>query len=363
MTKYAVLTAVVVCLLAGFALGQNRFEGHNIILDVPTTQRAAACAIRYAPPTTQITITDLDRATPMKVAACGGTQTSLTAASGGSATMRANPSDFKWCFQGEDKRYRISFAGDQYSGPISYDWVADSSVGSTGAYNVKDFGALGNGRADDTIAIQSALAFLASRNGGILHFPEGDYPVGGITNFKGITVPSGVTIQGVAGLHTGAATNNVVKKNASRITLNGPDRALFKLGECTEKVAFKDIELLGSSQQNTIGIEGVGAYNSTQDLAIENVAFSTFWRGIYVHGLPQTNLNWQFDYVHIDRCRFVFNTDAGIYTNIRNSDWRVQNSLFINPRRTSTQKADSMVFERVAGVLIDNTVGGGFVNA
>jgi hypothetical protein len=79
--------------------------------------------------------------------------------------------------------------------------------------------------------------------------------------------------------------------------------------------------------------------------------------------LPQTDLNWQFDYIQLDRCRFVFNTDAGIYTNIRNTDWRVQNTLFINPPRTATQKADSMNFERAAGILIDNTVGGGFANA
>jgi hypothetical protein len=58
---------------------------------------------------------------------------------------------------------------------------------------------------------------------------------------------------------------------------------------------------------------------------------------------------WQFDYIHIDRCRFVFNTDAGIYTNIRNSDWRVQNSLFINPPKSPTQRADSMYVEHVAG--------------
>jgi hypothetical protein len=228
---------------------------------------------------------------------------------------------------------------------------------------VRDFGAVGDGSADDTFAIQSALAFVASRNGGILFFPEGDYHVGRDANFRGLTLPSGITIQGVAGLHSGAATNNLVKTNASRITLEGASRDLFRIGECTEKVAFKDIELLAVNQQNTVAVHALGAYNSSQDFDFENVAFSTFWRAIYAHGLPQTDLQWQFDYVHIDRCRFVGNTDAGIYTNIRNSDWRVQNSFFINPRRTATQRADSMYFERVAGVFIDNTAGGGFSQA
>jgi hypothetical protein len=363
MTKLVLLAAFAVAALSTVSFAQNRFEGYNIILDVPTTQRAFACAIRYSPPSTTITITDIDRSTPMKVTACGGSGTSLTAGGSGSATMRADAGTYKWCFEGEDKRYRITFAGDQLSGPMTYDWIPDVAAGPTGSYNVKDFGETGDGRTDDTIAVQSALAYLATKNGGTLFFPEGDYAVGGTPNFKGIVMPAGVTIQGMAGLHTGAATNNVVKKNPSRITLNGSNRALFRIGECTEEIAFKDIELLANSQQNTIGIEAVGAYNTSQDLTISDAAFSTFWRAIYAHGLPQTNLNWQFDYIHISRTRFVFNTDAAIYTNIRNTDWRIQDSLFVNPRRTPTQKADSMMFERAAGILIDNTVGGGFTNA
>jgi hypothetical protein len=172
-----------------------------------------------------------------------------------------------------------------------------------------------------------------------------------------------VTIQGIGGIHSNATTSDLPRKSPSRINLNGANRAIFRIGECMEKISIKDIELIATSQQNTIGVEGVGAYTSVQDLYFENVTFHSLTRGISARGLPQTDLNWQFDYIHIDRCRFVFNTDAGIYTNIRNTDWRVQNSLFINPPRTATQKADSMVFERAAGILIDNTVGGGFANA
>ena len=363
MTKLVLLAALAVAALSTVSFGQNRFEGYNIILDAPTTQRSFACAIRYSPPTAAITITDLDRSTPMRVSACGGSGTNLSAASSGTATMRANAGNYKWCFEGEDKLYRVTFAGDQYSGPVTYNWAPDIASGPTGAYNVKDFGATGDGQNDDTVAVQSALAYLASKNGGTLYFPEGDYLVGGTPGFKGIVMPSGVTIQGVAGLHTGAATNNVVKKNPSRITLTGSNRSMFKIGECTEEIAFKDIELLANSQMNTVGIEAVGAYNTSQDLTISDAAFSTFWRAIYAHGLPQTDLNWQFDYIHISRTRFVFNTDAAIYTNIRNTDWRIQDSVFINPRKTATQKADSMMFERAAGILVDNTVGGGFANA
>jgi len=349
--------------LAPLVFSQNRFEGYNIILDVPETQRTATCAIRYAPPTAAITITDLNSATPMNLKSCGGSASTLTKSTATTYAVRASPTDYKWCFEGEDKRYRISFAGDQYQRTVTYDWIPTPDEKSLGTYNVRDFGALGDGKTDDTIAIQSALAFIASRNGGVLNFPEGDYHIGGIPNFKGIALPSNVTIRGIGGMHSNASTSDLPRQNPTRITLNGANRAIFRIGECMEKIAVKDIELIAASQQNTIGIEGVGAYTSVQDLYLENVSFHSLWRGISARGLPQTDLNWQFDYVHIDRCRFVFNTDAGIYTNIRNTDWRIQNSLFINPPRTATQKADSMNFERAAGILIDNTVGGGFANA
>ena len=346
--------------LSVVALSQNKFEGYNLILNVPEDQRGPACAMRFVPPTTNITISDLNPATAMNLKSCGGSQSNLTRSTATTFSLKASPTDFKWCFEGEDKRYRISFQGDKNTGTVVYDWIPVPDEKTAGNYNVRDFGAVGDGRTDDTIAIQSALAYIAVRNGGILHFPEGDYQVGNIPNFKGLAIPSNITIQGIGGLHSNASTSDLPRPNPTRITLNGTNRALFRIGECMEKIAFKDIELIAKSQQNTVAVEALGAYTSTQDTYFENVTFHSFWRGISAYGLPQTNLNWQFDYIHIDRCRFIFNTDAGIYTNIRNTDWRIQNSLFINPKKTATNRADSMYFERAAGILIDNTVGGGF---
>ena len=232
-----------VFLLSFNAFAQNKFEGYNILVDAPDTQRTATCAIRYVPPTTDIIITDLDTSTPMKLSNCAGAGSSLTQ-NGATATMRGNPNNFKWCFQGEDKRYRISYKGDQFSGDIVYDWIATPAT--PGIYNVKDFGAVGDGVADDTLAIKSALAFIATRNGGILNFPEGDYVVGAMASNRAIALPSGVTIQGIGSLQSNTFSNNVVQKNPSRITLNGGNRALFRIGECTERVTLRDIELFAT---------------------------------------------------------------------------------------------------------------------
>jgi polygalacturonase len=45
-------------------------------------------------------------------------------------------------------------------------------------YNVIDFGAVGNGNALDTEAIQKAIDFCASKNGGTVYFPPGVYLIG-----------------------------------------------------------------------------------------------------------------------------------------------------------------------------------------
>ncbi len=338
----------------------NKFEGYNIVLSVPEDHQTATCTIRYVLPTTDIAITDLNPATPMNVRACGGSDSTVSR-SGATVTMRASATNYKWCFQGEDKRYRITFNGDKYSGKVVYDWV--SVENPTGIYNVKDFGAVGDGKTDDTIAIQSALAFMATKNGGILQFTQGDYAIGNVPGYKGIVLPSGITIQGVSGLHTGASTNNIVNKGPTRITLNGKNRAVFRIGECTEKIAIKDIELFADSGEGTYGFEALGAYTSSQDIHFENVVFSNFYRGISVVGLPQTNREWQCDYLKLSRLRFIYNTDAGIYSNTTNANWKIQSSLFINPQKRAMNNGDSMHFERAASIFIEDTFGGGFPHA
>lgn len=346
------------CVFFISANSQNKFEGYNIIVDAPERHQSATCALRYVPPTTKITVTDLNSSTPMKVSSCGGSGTNLIQVNNSSASVVANGSNYKWCFQGEDKRYRITFDGDQYSGKITYDWIATPDKTNLGFYNIRDFGAVGDGRTDDTIAIKSAMAFIASQNGGTLTFPAGNYVV-----TSSVTLPSGIVIQGVSGLSTDATTNNVVKENPSRITLVGANRALFRIGECTERVTIKDIELYGNSNENTYGIEALGAWITSQDFYFERVAFSRFFRGVYIHGLTQTDLGWQFDYIKFNHCRFIYNRDAGIYTNIRNSDVKIEGCFFSNPKRQSGQNANSMDFERMGAILIQDTFGGGFPNA
>jgi len=358
MFKSFVIAVPLFFAMAAGMFAQNKFEGYNVVVDVPKTQTGPKCAVRYVPPATTITITDLTPATPMKVTACGGSGGSLVQKTATTATVKAGAADYKWCFQGEDKLYKITFAGDQYSGQLTYNWPAQSDERTRGLYNIRDFGAVGDGQTDDTIAFKSAMAALAVNNGGTLTVPDGDYIV-----TSPVAVPSGVIIQGTNGLNSMASTSDLVRKNPSRVTLRGSDQTLFRIGECTENVSFRDIELFAQSNVGTNGVEAYGAYISSQGFNFDRVTFQGFNRGINAYGLPQTDLSWQFDYVKINACRFVYNRDAGIYANMRNTDWKVMGSQFINPKRQAGQNANSMHFERAGMILIQDTYSGGFPNA
>lgn len=345
------------------AAAQNRFEGYNIIVDAPDTHTVATCATRYVAPRTQITITDLDAATPMKLGSCsGGNFAPVRQINATTANVNANDVDFKWCFTGEDKLYRISFQGDPLTGKITYNWIPNPDERGAGIYNVRDFGAKGDGRTDDTVAIKSAAAFIAGRNGGKLMFPDGDYIVGNspdYPNFEGIALPSGITVEGTASLNTSTSRGNVIPRSPTRITLKGANRAIFRIGECTERVAVRDIELNAESQQNTFGVEAVGAFLSSQDVFFERIAFSNFQRGIYAHLLPPNNGQWQFDYVKVNNCRFSFNRDAGIWIDVWNTDWAIRGAFFIMPPKRPGAAANGIYAFRTGAMLIEDSFAGG----
>jgi hypothetical protein len=72
-----------------------------------------------------------------------------------------------------------------------------SSCAENTQLNVLDFGAKGNGKADDTLAFQKALD-QAGEKGGVVLVPPGQYRLDGV-----ISIPEGVTLEGVwRGPHT-----------------------------------------------------------------------------------------------------------------------------------------------------------------
>ncbi|MDO8587899.1 MAG: glycosyl hydrolase family 28-related protein [Armatimonadota bacterium] len=91
-------------------------------------------------------------------------------------------------------------------------------------FNVKDYGAVGDGVADDTTAFQNALNAASARGGGIAYAPTGSYKIATHLN-----VPANVTLQGVWRAPT---ANNVWRDNVGTLLLayegeGSPDGTAF----------------------------------------------------------------------------------------------------------------------------------------
>lgn len=67
-----------------------------------------------------------------------------------------------------------------------------SGIGAAAAVNVQDFGVRGDGRSDDTAALQAALDAVGRAGGGRVALPAGQFRLDGP-----LTIPSGVTLEGV----------------------------------------------------------------------------------------------------------------------------------------------------------------------
>ena len=83
-----------------------------------------------------------------------------------------------------DVTFRSDLASESGSGLVGYQPAGTGAVATTvqsklrETVSVKDFGAVGDGVTDDTLAIQAGLDALGD-NGGELYFPSGTYIVEG----------------------------------------------------------------------------------------------------------------------------------------------------------------------------------------
>ena len=83
--------------------------------------------------------------------------------------------------------------------------------------SVKDYGAVGDGVNDDTLAIQAALNYLQSLGGGVLLYPKGQYA----TTSEIRHTATAVTMLGVAAsIVNGSTTGNAIRSTAA-LTLSG----------------------------------------------------------------------------------------------------------------------------------------------
>jgi hypothetical protein len=240
--------------------------------------------------------------------------------------------------------------------PSDIIWLPDTN--GTGYINVKDFGAAGDGSTDDTTKIKAALIYAAAKDGGRVYFPHGIYKV-----TDALTLPSGVVIEGVAQRITSTYWNGFFPNSPSQILLTAENKSIFRIGENCEGIRFRDIEFRATSTNHTYGVEAVGKLHdnglgTTQDIAFDNVAFTSFEKGIYAHMPNRETDSWQFDYVKVEHSMFTGNVDAGIYMDVYNTDWAIKNSNFYLPPH-SLGNSDAIRIRYAGAVYVQNTFAGG----
>ena len=167
-------------------------------------------------------------------------------------------------------------------------------------FNVKDYGATGNGATDDTTAIQAALT-AANGTGGVVYLPAGTYMTTGIS-LNGIQY---VTLQGAgARASTIKLMNNT---NLSTGTINATTQGNY--------VVLRDFGVHGNRVNNTGGADGIRFPSS----ATTGVTMDS----LYVHEADARGINITCAETLITRCYLENNSQAGIGLNTNADRCRV----------------------------------------
>lgn len=383
------LIAIVLSTFASLS-AQNKFEGYSLTVEA---DGGGACPIRYLPGVGDGNAIDVflagtsQRDQAARLTGCDGSRVE------GSKVL--TNSDGKWCFSGEEDVYEIRLRNG-----ISYLWPALNK--NSGVYNVKDFRPVTRTAgptpryvfsepSDYTKTIKNAIAYIASRQGGVLRFPDGDYIVGTLDgsrrdpSYQAITLPSGIVLEGTSWNQSIPTTNLPPRASATRIRLRHENQTIFRIGGCTNNVTVRQVELLGNSglygeparsHSGNYGIEAVGKWainpatgeqtpNTTQGIKVENVVFQNFDKGFYVHNAndkacvsrEQACGQWQFDYVVLDHGIFI-NNKTGLWIDTYDTDWVIRNSFFAYV--ASNAPGDGIRLEKAGNMLIEQTFGGGY---
>ncbi len=363
---YFTFTLYIVFLFPSLAFG-NTFDGKSIELLAPENGGRCVAAFGGDPTITRLSGTSGS----INVYACNAAPNDPplgTISSSQGLTIARDLNTGYWCFKTSDTKVNVEYT----VGSTKYNWTWIANTENSGFYNVRDFGALGNGynadgtentAANDTHAIRNALVYVGAKLGGTLYFPEGVYRVDST-----LDLPSNIVLKGTSGKAPQGYFTGSVNRGNSTVLLARDNRSLFRIGQCVNGVKFENLQLLAQTYENTNGVEAVGKYNGpdiyTSSLRFDfrNVSFESFERGLYFHAVDNEKL-WQIDFVNIDHCLFSGNRTAGIVIDSFNSDWKISSSFFQMPvygTGSNTIRGDGIIIDRATAVQISNSFGGGY---
>ncbi len=274
-------------------------------------------------------------------------------------TPKNNPfqadSNAYYSFYAQPGRYDIEFSGGEIGTPFKFEDVPVESL----VFNVRDYGAKGDGVTDDTLAIRAALnAMVAAHNEihgvGTLFFPNGRYKVskqGRDTSvFK---LPSGIIIQGTAGPYTGGAANNC------QIVLTSRSGSIFHIGTDRHKIVIRDLAMTSEHGRGT-AIEAkettdlLGTF--TSGLEFDNLTIWGFEKGLAIEGSGEA-LQWDITGVRVNHCN-ITECHYSVYVDSQNCSFM----RIVDSRIGAKLNGFGIYLEKVGIITIDSILGAGFVD-
>lgn len=202
----------------------------------------------------------------------------------------------------------VNQSPDQYTPP----GTTPGSGGSLAWFNLRDYGAVGDGVTDDTAAVNSAIAALNAVGRGVLYGPAGKYLCSsGLIDITADCVVMGDGAAGVLEYDTVYLTKF--------ICTSGTDD-LFTVSSPPLHVEFRDLmlECTHSAPTAGAGIHVAGAYSyTTTSASFFNVRMSAFYAGIDIDAATE---------VYMDNCQLMLNRTFGI--RLAYANFTITNSYF-----------------------------------
>lgn len=194
--------------------------------------------------------------------------------------------------------------------------------------NVKNFGATGDGATNDQAAIQAAINYAISTNGGTVIFPPGTYAIGSTLD---LVLSSGVTLQGVSSTGSGScillftmsnATTGIDARGSTGLFLNNIQIAY---NSPSYSGTLIDFSASGSTTSSFATILNAQIYQSGSSNTAKTLLYLDGITGAYIQNTlfkGATNLvigtdplgsSYVSNYVSFERCSFQNWVNGGVY--------------------------------------------------
>lgn len=148
--------------------------------------------------------------------------------------------------------------------PIPADWLNNvntfvNTPTATYVFNVKAYGAIGNGVVDDSNAVLAAISAASGAGGGVVQFPAGTYLI-----TKTLFVPTNTTLQGIS-----KNTAKIIAGNNVSTFTGGNPNAMIMLNSSNSGI--ENLTIDGNINNNTAQVfAGIGQSQPVSNVIIQN---------------------------------------------------------------------------------------------